>query len=275
MTPVAGTPDARSKWRSPPSCPNVLKKRLHEDIELALLKKSMPLLSLTLLRGHCCGDSSHGVHEAVRRQHMGALEFLLQHSSKDNVDRHCNGRRPLHLAINVCVVEGDIGHRMADLLLRYGANPNFVDGDDPLVDSPLPDSTKRGCTVGMELLLKYKANPDHPDVAGFTPLHLACKGGMSFIGGNVQHRIVGMLLHYGACPIPEDKLGMTPLRYAALGGTVHKQLAMAERLWHRCTLLLVRGSGRQCAKGGTPPCEDAVMSCLFMPGLVDLILPHL
>jgi len=234
----------------------------------------MPLLSLTLLRGHCCGDN-HGIHEAVRRQHMGALEFLLQNSSKGDVDRHCHGRRPLHLAIQVCVVEGDIGHRMAELLLHHGANPNFVDGDDPMVDSPLPDSTKRCCTVGMELLLKYKANPDTPDVAGFTPLHLSCKGGMSFLGASVQQRIVGMLLRSGACPIPEDMLGMTPLRYVALGGTVHRQLTRAEWAWHRRTLLLARGSGRQCAKGGTPACEDALMTSLFMPGVLDFILPYL
>ena len=78
--------------RSPPSCPIVHKKRLQDDIDLALQRKSLPLLSLTLLRGHSCGDN-HGIHEAVRRQHMGALEFLLQCSSKGDVDRHCHGRR--------------------------------------------------------------------------------------------------------------------------------------------------------------------------------------
>lgn len=236
----------------------------------------MPLLFLTLLRGHCCGDSSHAVHEVVRRQHLGALEFLLQYSNKGDVDRHCQGRRPLHLAIHVCVVEGDIGHRMADLLLRHGANPNYVDGDDPLVDLPLPDSTKRGCTAGMELLLKYKANPNVPDSAGFTPLHVACKG-MSFLDGNLQQRIVSLLLRNGACPILEDKLGLTPLRYVASkgAGAVHKQLVDAARSWHRCTLLLVRGSGRRFGEGGTRTCEDALITSLYMPGVLEFIVRYL
>ena len=71
MTLVASTPEVKSQMRSPPSCPIVHKKRLQDDIDLALQRKSLPLLSLTLLRGHSCGDN-HGIHEAVRRQHMGA-----------------------------------------------------------------------------------------------------------------------------------------------------------------------------------------------------------
>jgi len=242
LTPCAAvTPEVKKcSHMTPPSCPGAFQKKVQDEIEVALSKRSPNLLSLALLRGNSCGDS-HGIFEAVRRQHLKALEFLLQCSGSSEVDRHCCGRRPLHLAIQVCAVERDTGHQMAEMLLHHDATPNFVAGDDPSVDAPLLDSTKRSSEAAVALLLTYGGDPCRTDAAGFSPLHIVCRQLPNY---SAQERLIRLLLlQHGACPVQVDKLGHTPGQYLRNRGSAWDLLKKSERIWHRRIILAAWGYG--------------------------------
>eukprot|EP00419_Tripos_fusus_P023077 CAMPEP_0172728174 /NCGR_PEP_ID=MMETSP1074-20121228/92093_1 /TAXON_ID=2916 /ORGANISM="Ceratium fusus, Strain PA161109" /LENGTH=320 /DNA_ID=CAMNT_0013555397 /DNA_START=91 /DNA_END=1053 /DNA_ORIENTATION=- len=241
LTPCAAvTPEVKKQSHmTPPSCPGAFQKKVQDDIEAALNKRSSTLLSLALLRGNSCGDS-HGIFEAVRRQHLKALEFLLQSSGNGEVDRHCCGRRPLHLAIQVCAAEGDSGHQMAETLLHHGATPNFMAGDDPSVDAPLLDSTKRSSEAAVALLLSHGGDPCRTDAAGFSPLHIVCRHLPIY---SAQERLIRLLLQHKACPVQVDKLGHTPGQWLRNRGNAWDLLKKSERICHRRTIIAAWGNG--------------------------------
>mmetsp|Transcript_31681 Transcript_31681/g.67332 ORF Transcript_31681/g.67332 Transcript_31681/m.67332 type:complete len:355 (+) Transcript_31681:70-1134(+) len=250
------TPEAKKRSiNTPPSGPMMLQKRLEDDIEAALLRGSLSLLSLALLRGHCCGQD-HCVHEAVRRQNVRALEFLLQRDVQD-VDAHCCGRRPLHLAIQACMVEGDAGYKMAELLLQHAARPNLQCGDDWSVDAPLHEATKRGCAAAVALLLRYGADPNAADMNSYTPLHVACRQ-TPFQFGTHHGEVVQLLLRHGAVPYHTDLFGLAPLQYAH-DGSLRRRLIQAEQAWSRRALALARG--RSCVGGGQGEDEARIICC--------------
>jgi len=58
--------------RSPLSGPRSLRLAIDIDIEAALQQGSVSLLSLALLRSHCCG-CDHSLHEAVQRGNVKAV----------------------------------------------------------------------------------------------------------------------------------------------------------------------------------------------------------
>mmetsp|Transcript_91109 Transcript_91109/g.175391 ORF Transcript_91109/g.175391 Transcript_91109/m.175391 type:complete len:328 (+) Transcript_91109:80-1063(+) len=243
LTPCAAvTPEVKKQSHmTPPSCPGAFQKKVQDDIEAALNKRSSTLLSLALLRGNGCGDS-HGIFEAVRRQHLKALEFLLQSSGNGEVDRHCCGRRPLHLAIQVCAAEGDSGHQMAETLLHHGATPNFMAGDDPSVDAPLLDSTKRSSEAAVALLLTYGGDPCSTDAAGFSPLHVVCRQ-LGFQHEAQERLIRLLLLQHGACPVQVDKLEHMPRQYLRNRSSAWDLLKKSERIWHRRIIIAAWGYG--------------------------------
>jgi hypothetical protein len=222
---------------TPPSGPAMLQKHLRDDIEVALLARSVPLLSMALLRGHCCGED-HSLHEAVRMQNLKALHFLLQITPAAQVDLHCRGRRPLHHAIVHCMSKDDIGYKMLEALLSSGASANFCDGDDPSQGAPLHQATERGCGAAMELLLAHGADPNARDENDCTPLHKSCQ--RLFKIGFVEEKVVNLLLAKGACPVATDSLGREPADYAHDRGLLHK-LQKASQRWARQQMNLTAG----------------------------------
>lgn len=190
LSPAAtpATPQKRQHLQdTPPPAPQLFQNKLRDDIDEAILHGSMPLLSLALIHGHRC-SGYHPVYEAVHHQHLGALEFLLRNGYP--ADEVCCGRRPLHLAMQCCMIEGDAGQKMAELLLKYGARPNYTPGDDLAQPSPLHNAVQRCCAAATELLLVSGADPRKVDAFGNTPLHLACRQAR-LLGGAAQPRTAG------------------------------------------------------------------------------------
>lgn len=230
---------------SPPPGPADFQKRLSDDIEVAVQEGSTTLLSLALLRDHGCGDD-HSVHEAVRRNHVKALQLLLLNTSATQADAHCHGRRPLHSAIQHCISEDDVGYKMLEALLSAGASANFCEGDDPSLGAPLHMAAKRRCIAVVALLLAYGAKPNVQDAGGRTPLHMSCHQ-LAFQTGFVEEKVTDLLLSYGACPVVADSLDHEPVDYAH-DVVLRRKLQKAAQWWARSQLELA--VGRRAAPDG-------------------------
>lgn len=248
----------------------------------------MPLLEATLLSVHGC-NNNHSVLEAVRRRHIQALEFLLWNGAK-NFDEQCYGRRALHHALQCCLATGDVGYRMAELLLKAGARPVQCPGDDPEAGGPLHDAARRGIAAGVELLLRWGADPRVGDVNGSTPLHIACQSAMvddpllrlpmapfqpAAIEIDVHAKVVNLLLRNGACPFQKDKVGLLPEQYTSCI-RVRGTLFRARQWWERRALVIARGRTEQQARGRTETQGDDTSSkpSWFLPGVFENILVY-
>jgi len=207
------------------------------------------LLTWTLVRNRsCCCGIDHSLHEAVSRQHPAALEFLLTHGTKEALNRPCGGQRPLDRAIRMTHVEGDVGHKMARLLLEHGAEPNAAG------DSPLHDAAASSCAPAARLLLDHRADPNAENGCGLTPLHVACRR-LLFSCGDMQEEVVQVLLAHGANPCIRDQRGLLASDYARATGAIPTMnihapssnlvacLERAERWAARRTALLARTRG--------------------------------
>jgi hypothetical protein len=234
---LLATPETKKRSiHTPPSTPRPLQTRKSSEIDAALVRGSMPLLSLALLRGHRCG-SDHGVHEAVRLMSLPALELLLRHDQ--DPDEHCCGQRALHLALQACMAENDVGYRMADILLRHHARPDPVDGDGRHVEGPLHGATKRGCAAAVSLLLKRGADPNGRDGNGNSPLHILCRQMHIHIDGGYR-KVLDLLLQAGAKPYILDADGRPPIAYAHWHG-LRWAMQRAEHSWSAGALAAAQG----------------------------------
>jgi len=267
------TPEEAIKGSSvtTPPGPALLQRQLEEDINLAISQKSLDLLSLALSRRHCCGED-HCLFEAVRCQNPGAVEFLLQ-VRPEELDTHCSGCRPLHVAIQVCSAVGDAGYVMAKRLLEHGAKPDACSGDLETMDSPLLSAAKRGSLVAMELLLGHGADPEALDASGFPPMHVICRQA-SLHGQIYTKKIIILLLHYGARPFQRNALGHEAGDYLQADCRALRELMdTAKWQWHRRSLRLVLGDV-SAGRGGAGAREAQGWKLLF-PELVEDIIRFL
>jgi len=256
------TPEAKKKTSlTPPSGPSMLQGRLRDDIDLALRQGSAPMLALALVRGHRCsaGGGNHCIHEAVSRQHIRALEFLLNRNAAD-IEEHCGGRRPLHIAMQACMGKGDTAYCLAQMLLQHGARPGPMAGDDPSIQPPLHDATRRGCPAAMALLLRFRADANAVDTAGDSPLHIACRQ-TPFQGGSLQNDVILLLLRHGAHPCAKDVHGFTALSYARDAG-LRRTLYQAEHRWSCSELRIALGSARPAISGPAVMTMAEIFECV-------------
>ncbi|MBQ7024059.1 MAG: ankyrin repeat domain-containing protein [Akkermansia sp.] len=104
--------------------------------------------------------------DSVREQlGMAIIRLLLEAGDSPNNDYAIalySG--PLHYACQ----EGYL--QLAELLLRYGADPDMEDAD---MQTPLHFAAKHNHPDCAELLLEFGAFVDAPDIAGWTPLRSA------------------------------------------------------------------------------------------------------
>jgi len=231
------TPVSKHLGLTTPPVPDFVNKRAIDDIDAALLQGSLPLLSLALLRHHKC-LSDHCLHEAIMFKNASALSFLLRNGAH-GVDEQCAGRRPLHLAVCGCMVEGDAGYNMAKMLLQNLACPDKCAEDDQAVEAPMFDATRRGCAAAVKLLLCHGAKPDAVDASGRTVLHTACQK-VTVSCELVQWQIISLLLKHGASPYKADAHGKMPAEYLPQGALLQK-LRKAQQVWTRCQLAWVGG----------------------------------
>lgn len=260
---IVRTPEASGRGpTTPPSGPALLQRRIDDEIDAALSCSSAALLSLALCRSHTCSED-HSIFEAVRRHNLRALKFLLQCRPQD-VDLHCSGCRPLHLAIQVCAITGDTGYMMAEVLLKHGASANRCDQDNNFIDPPLENAAKRGSLAALALLLSYGADPNVQNSLGLAPLHII--GSTLNVHGAIYGRdLIALLLRHGASPCRADFFGFEPAHYVQHYLDLVQMFAQAKVRWHRRSLWLLRG----CSK--TKACVGIGWGTL-LPELFDIIL---
>eukprot|EP00927_Polykrikos_kofoidii_P033567 TRINITY_DN28386_c0_g1_i1.p1 TRINITY_DN28386_c0_g1~~TRINITY_DN28386_c0_g1_i1.p1 ORF type:complete len:288 (+),score=22.29 TRINITY_DN28386_c0_g1_i1:151-1014(+) len=246
LTPVCDgdvTPEARTGSLSPPVAPGSLTKFLRNDLEDGVRRGCKELVELALVRNSSCRDSRfHYIHEAARRAHYGAVEFLLHagRGSINELNESCGGRRVLDIALDLCFSDQDVGYRMAELFLTHGAEVDAA--HEPY--SALHGMTCRGNIVAIRLLLLYRADVDLPDERGMSPLHLAC-GSANEISSPRRDLVAKLLLDHAASPLQEDRAGLRPVEHVRNHTTLHSTLLRAEAIWVRRNLFLARGSGRR------------------------------
>lgn len=263
QTPEAKTGGPRS---TPPSSPWVLRDRLSQDIDTALDGNSVHLLALALLRSHsnCCCACDHALTEAVRRQNVRALRFLLENGLHE-VDQRCGGKRPLQIALQDCMVRGDLAYKMSELLLQHGACPDACP-DDLAFTSPLLDAMRRCCLAIVELLLHFNADPNSKDAEGITSMHILAKQTILMLyPDQAGKKLLSSLLRHGAFPFAMDANGCDPVDYA-INEEIRNDLIAAQRWWTRC-------SAMQVCRMSTQSDETSVQSIPWaLPGVFEVVI---
>jgi hypothetical protein len=256
--PVPCSPDPSSSSRAKrPSNARVAVRSFEQDVSDAVEQGSVSLLKLALTCKYRC-HAAQCLHELVTGRNLRALDFLLR-CGTENVDEHCRGLRPLHLALKLCAVEGDEGFRMLDRLLRHGARPERLVGDGfggLQWEAPLHDAARRCLPTAVELLLAHGAEPNCSDVSGNSPLHVVCRVLTSWNSAQAL-RVVSTLLQAGGCPLRANAAGKLPSEYAQDAGVASKLRKVENwysRRWlmtaHRSILAVGEGSRGTAASGG-------------------------
>lgn len=247
----AKTPETKCKpgFFTPPPAPSLERQQreMEEDVKTALKWNSVPMLSLSLLRGGrtCRCRFDHSLHEAVNHPHLEALEFLLKRGVKESINEACGGQRPLVRAIRMARNKGDVGYEMARLLLEHGAHPNMTG------TSPLHEAAACASPAAVALLCSHGADPNAVNYSGRTPLHIVCKRTL-FTPDALQEQVVEILLANGANPTSRDASGLKPSEQAAdtasmcsfdsspVRSVLRDRLLCAERWWMRRPAMLAR-----------------------------------
>lgn len=126
------------------------------------------------------------------------FELLLEGGGIDLNVRDKDGRMPLRLALLA-------GRKvLARKLLEGNADADAVVPNSG--ESALYPTAAGGDLEMTELLLKHNANPSHPTIYGWTPLHWAV--------GNNHKQVAKALLDKGANPSAVADTGKTPLHMA-------------------------------------------------------------
>jgi len=170
------------------------------DLNAAYYMDQSPL-SIAILNLSNTGDEGLKMIKLFIENGANVNEFL--ELSENSPEREDENNMPI-LTRNITLAISIESVKCLELLLKNGANPNYVDskGRTPLIYSVL---TSREM---LELLLKYGADPNVGDREGRTPLFLAV------IDNDVEDGTIEILLKHGANPNIQDSSGYTPLTWA-------------------------------------------------------------
>ncbi|XP_050297321.1 uncharacterized protein LOC126736813 [Anthonomus grandis grandis] len=178
---------------------------------------------------------STALHFAARGGNIEVIKFIIDQKISANA-KDVNSRSPLHIA----AAYGR--ENIIDFFL--GETDLYVDDLDCNNKTPLHIAAENGQKEAVEILLKYNANTNTTDLAGFAPVHLAVKnnhidvvkillkkesdvdinevmGGFTSLhlaAENGHLEIVNFLLKNGANVNAKTDRGGTPLHLAALNG---------------------------------------------------------
>ncbi|MBR2209629.1 MAG: ankyrin repeat domain-containing protein [Synergistaceae bacterium] len=156
-------------------------------------------LSLAILNIQYSRDKALPMIEFFIEQGANVNEILdLSHDDDINEDN------PPIFTTNINVAISMESDKCLELLLKNGANSNFIDSKGR---TPLMYAVLTGLST-VEILLNYGADPNLGDLEGRTPLTLAV------IDSDVEEGVIKTLLEHGANPNIRDNSGFTPLTWA-------------------------------------------------------------
>ena len=137
------------------------------------------------------------LHRAAQQDHVEMVKYLLKHKAKVNA-RHQQGSTPLLVSAVASCPD------VAKVLLKAGANINATNSQKI---TPLHAAASNGDFGFVKLLLNRRhIKINGKQRGGYTPLHLAAKGGHEIV--------VSMLLKKGAGVNIKSDLGFSPLDLA-------------------------------------------------------------
>jgi hypothetical protein len=269
---------------NPPPLPIRREATLAEEIQEAIQADSIPLLAAVLSdassRSRGCTSL---VYQAVCRQSLPALNYLLEKGA--NAEEPSEGRRPIHAAEQLCLIQGDVGYLMIQRLLMECVKPDrWVEGDDPEQSPPLHCAAQRGCVAAVEALLPGTKDCNQVDLNGDTPLLATLRAmswNMFFMVPSFptpQQEIVDLLLQHSACPSQKDAHGHSALTLIPpRDEKLRKMITQADLWWRRFPLTIVarQASGGHAPSAGkesfAPSKTEALQHCLANPELVQSI----
>ncbi|MBR1486337.1 MAG: ankyrin repeat domain-containing protein [Synergistaceae bacterium] len=156
-------------------------------------------LSLAILNIQNVGEKAVSMAKLLIK-HGANVNEILDLSNEEDIEK---GRAPI-FTTNINLAISMESEKCLELLLKNGANPNFLDskGRTPLMYAVLT-SLKM-----VDMLLTHKADPNLGDLEGRTPLTLA------IVDSEVDENIIKTLLEHGANPNIRDNSGYTALTWA-------------------------------------------------------------
>lgn len=107
------------------------------------------------------------LHVLAHKRQYDSVEFLLENGAEVN---YLDDKG--QTAIFMPAISGD--HRMVELLLRYGADPNVCESDHN--QTPLHAAAQEGHLEVVKTLVAFGGDPDAKAEGGITPLILAAHG---------------------------------------------------------------------------------------------------
>ena len=179
---------------------------------LAVREQNIALLKICLENGadvnkkNSLGQSPlyMAMFDLNEKTNISIIKFLVMCGANTNeIFRFDDGAVTNPLNISVSMNRPDV----AEILLEYGANPNFQDkkGRTSIVYSVLTGNEI------LRVILSHGANPNLRDVEGRTALMLAV------IDGESEEGVIESLIEYGADINIQDNKGMTALMWAIAG----------------------------------------------------------
>ena len=185
-----------------------------DDIRWLLNKDRFELIDF-LLQGGIDLDDSVGGRPPILFTYVDSgiptvVEGLLHRGLNPNIEYEFDDWivSPLAKAMSESVDNSPSYMEIARLLLKYGANPNYLRGGYPILVDVVSDG-KLNC---VRLLLETGADPNAVDPNNQTPLHHLARSGKYF--KNQHGLIMKLLLDAGAKTDVIDDNGLTPAQTA-------------------------------------------------------------
>ena len=145
---------------------------------------------------------------AVKEGDPGKVQIQIVAGGDINEKFGAGGLSLMH----ICALTGVMG--VADLLLKHGMSVD-VEAEGGVTPLYLAIHVDNYNMAGF--LMSRKANPNHTDQEGMTPLHWACGALHDKLEGQNRRKLVQMLISNGSNESAKDSQGRTPLDLATIG----------------------------------------------------------
>lgn len=148
--------------------PNIKNKYFDSPIEVVSKKKNYKIVKLLIIEGKInLNDYKYLLLNATFKNDKILAKILLENGADPNVQFNYEKSRK-NTSLNHAVINNNFN--MAELLLKYKANPNIKNRRG---NTPLSIAVKKDNYNMVKLLLKYDANPNIQDKKGISPILFA------------------------------------------------------------------------------------------------------